>query len=135
MAQKHMENAIEQKGGKLLKYVMEVIDIDGPVFEDNLPTENIFLIQSVEFSKLVGMLKPEEPEDVILSACTSFLHSLFSVQSKNMFSFPSMDSFLLWISLKFREIESYVLFFKLSIRLLWIMLVFKKMLVLWVLSQ
>ncbi|KAG0501792.1 hypothetical protein HPP92_001864 [Vanilla planifolia] len=97
MAQKHMENAIEQKGGKLLKYVMEVIDIDGPVFEDNLPTENIFLIQSVEFSKLVGMLKPEEPEDVILSACHKLL--AFFVQrpeQKHVFIsqhgfFPLMD--------------------------------------------
>ncbi|KAG0497402.1 hypothetical protein HPP92_002093 [Vanilla planifolia] len=92
MAQKHMENAIEQKGGKLLKYVMEVIDIDGPVFEDNLPTENIFLIQSVEFSKLVGMLKPEEPEDVILSACHKLL-AFFDQRPEQKHVFISQHGF------------------------------------------
>ncbi|KAG0497398.1 hypothetical protein HPP92_002089 [Vanilla planifolia] len=85
MAQKHMENAIEQKGGKLLKYVMEV-------FEDNLPTENIFLIQSVEFSKLVGMLKPEEPEDVILSACHKLL-AFFDQRPEQKHVFISQHGF------------------------------------------
>ncbi|PKA59968.1 Mitogen-activated protein kinase kinase kinase NPK1 [Apostasia shenzhenica] len=74
ISQKQMENEIEKrKGGKLLEYVIDVIDLDGPVFEENLPAENIFLIQSVEFSKLIGLLKPEESEDVILSACQKLL--------------------------------------------------------------
>ncbi|XP_029121502.1 MAP3K epsilon protein kinase 1 isoform X3 [Elaeis guineensis] len=74
MAQKQMENETGQRnGGKLLEFVMglgkDVIDIDGSVFDDNLPADNLFPLQSVEFSKLVGLLKPEAPEDVILSAC------------------------------------------------------------------
>ncbi|KAL0904969.1 hypothetical protein M5K25_027136 [Dendrobium thyrsiflorum] len=94
MAQKYMENQIEhQKSRKLLEYVKDVIDIDGPVFEENLPAENIFRIQSVEFSKLVGLLKPEEPDDVILSACQKLL-SFFVQRPEQKHVFMSQHGFL-----------------------------------------
>ncbi|KAI0489109.1 hypothetical protein KFK09_028950 [Dendrobium nobile] len=94
MAQKYMENQIEhQKSGKLLEYVKDVIDIDVPVFEENLPAENIFRIQSVEFSKLVGLLKPEEPDDVILSACQKLL-SFFVQRPEQKHVFMSQHGFL-----------------------------------------
>ncbi|PKU75336.1 MAP3K epsilon protein kinase 1-like [Dendrobium catenatum] len=99
MAQKHLETEIkERKGGKLLDYVMDVIDIDGPVFEENLPAENIFLIQSVEFNKLVGLLKPEKPEDVILSACQKLL-SFFVQRPEQKHVFVSQHGFLPLIDL------------------------------------
>ncbi|XP_026659914.2 MAP3K epsilon protein kinase 1-like isoform X4 [Phoenix dactylifera] len=76
MAHKQMENETGRRnGGKLLEIVMglgkDVIDID--VFDENLPADNLFPLQSVEFSKLVGLLKPEAPEDVILSACQKLM--------------------------------------------------------------
>lgn len=99
MAQKHIEDENEeQKGGKFLKYVMDVIDIDGPVFEENIPAENIFLNQSIEFSKLIGLLKPEEPEDVILSACQKLL-SFFVQRPEQKHTFICQHGFLLLIDL------------------------------------
>ncbi|XP_020577946.1 MAP3K epsilon protein kinase 1-like [Phalaenopsis equestris] len=94
MAQKHIENQIEhRKGGKLLEYVRGVIDIDDPVFDENLPAENIFLIQSVEFSKLIGLLKPEQPDDVIVSACQKLL-SFFVQRPEQKHVFISQHGFL-----------------------------------------
>ncbi|XP_011621140.1 MAP3K epsilon protein kinase 1 isoform X1 [Amborella trichopoda] len=79
MAQKRKDNEIGQRnGGDLLTLMMGVfredeIGIDGLGFEDRIPGENLFPIQAIEFSKLVGSLKPEEPEDVIVSACQKLL--------------------------------------------------------------
>ncbi|KAL0719531.1 hypothetical protein Bca4012_068855 [Brassica carinata] len=42
----------------------DVINIDGLVFD-----ENLFLLQAVEFSRLVSSLRPDESEDAILSSC------------------------------------------------------------------
>ncbi|CAL9120902.1 unnamed protein product [Musa textilis] len=76
MAQKQM-GEMQNNGGKLLEMVMDlhnnVIDIDGSVFDENLPSDNLFPIQSVEFSKIVGLLKPEASEDVLLSACQKLM--------------------------------------------------------------
>ncbi|KAG6405455.1 hypothetical protein SASPL_133044 [Salvia splendens] len=82
IAQKQMENESVQASGDLLRLMMgvlkeDVIDIDTLVFEDKLPAENLFHLQAVEFNKLVSLLRPDEPEDVIVSSCqklTTFFH-------------------------------------------------------------
>ncbi|KAK4423244.1 MAP3K epsilon protein kinase [Sesamum alatum] len=83
IAQKQMENeSVQANGGDLFRLVMgvlkeDVIDIDTLGFEDKLPAENLFHLQAVEFSKLVSLLRPEEPEDVIVSSCqklVTFFH-------------------------------------------------------------
>ncbi|KAI3467883.1 hypothetical protein Pfo_024546 [Paulownia fortunei] len=83
IAQKQMENESAQaNGGDIIRLMMGVlkedgIDIDTLGFEDTLPAENLFHLQAVEFSKLVSSLRPDEPEDVIVSACqklTAFFH-------------------------------------------------------------
>ncbi|XVF66979.1 hypothetical protein PTKIN_Ptkin10aG0083300 [Pterospermum kingtungense] len=76
IAKKQMEEEMGQSnsGGNLLRLMMgvlkdDVIDIDGLVFEEKLPAENLFPLQAVEFSRLVGSLRPEESEDAIVTAC------------------------------------------------------------------
>lgn len=65
MAEKQKENENEQmNGGKLLQF-ME--------FHDNIPGENLFPLQSVEYSKIVAQLNPGESEEVILSACQKLM--------------------------------------------------------------
>lgn len=77
--EKESEIGQTNNGGNLLHRVMigvlkdDVIDIDGLVFDEKLPGENLFPLQAVEFSKLVGSLKPEESEDVIVSACQKLI--------------------------------------------------------------
>ncbi|KAJ4710419.1 Protein kinase [Melia azedarach] len=80
IAQKQMENEMGQTngGGDLFRLMMgvlkdDVIDIDGLVFDEKLPTENLFPLQAVEFSRLVGSLRPEESEDAIVSACQKLI--------------------------------------------------------------
>ncbi|XP_074273781.1 MAP3K epsilon protein kinase 1-like isoform X2 [Silene latifolia] len=80
IAQKQMENVMGQPdGGNLLRVMIrsleeDVIDIDsGVVFDDKLPGENLFPLQAVEFSRLVGSLRPEEPEDVIVNSCQKLI--------------------------------------------------------------
>ncbi|KAJ7982314.1 Protein kinase [Quillaja saponaria] len=80
IARKQMESETGQakNGGNLLDLMMgvikdDVIDIDGLVFDEKLPGENLFPLQAVEFSKLVGSLRPDESEDVIVSACQKLL--------------------------------------------------------------
>nr|GMC75635.1 MAP3K epsilon protein kinase 1-like [Ipomoea batatas] len=79
IAQKKMENESGQaNGGDLLRLVMgvvkeDVIDIDGLGFDDKLLAENLFHLQAVEFSKLVSSLRPDEPDDVIVSACRKLM--------------------------------------------------------------
>ncbi|RDY10347.1 MAP3K epsilon protein kinase 1, partial [Mucuna pruriens] len=77
--EKESEIGQANNGGNLLHRVMigvlkdDVIDIDGLVFDEKLPGENLFPLQAVEFGKLVGSLKPEESEDVIVSACQKLI--------------------------------------------------------------
>ncbi|KAL5168941.1 MAP3K epsilon protein kinase 1 [Glycine soja] len=77
--EKESEIGQANNGGNLLHRVMigvlkdDVIDIDGLVFDEKLPGENLFPLQAVEFSKLVGSLKPEESEDMIVSACQKLI--------------------------------------------------------------
>ncbi|PIA42292.1 hypothetical protein AQUCO_02000029v1 [Aquilegia coerulea] len=80
MAHKRMENETGQtNGGDLLRFMMgvlreDVIDIDGlQGFDEKFPGGNLFPLQAVEFSRLVGSLKPEEPEDAIVSACQKLI--------------------------------------------------------------
>ncbi|XP_068634080.1 MAP3K epsilon protein kinase 1-like isoform X2 [Aristolochia californica] len=67
----------QRNGGDLLRLVMGVlsedIDIDGLGFDEKLPRENLYSVQAVEFGKLVGSLKPDESEDVIVSACQKLI--------------------------------------------------------------
>jgi len=49
--------------------------------------------QSTEFSKLVGLLKPEESEDVILSACQKLI-SFFIQRPEQKHVFMSQHGFL-----------------------------------------
>ncbi|KAL5214665.1 hypothetical protein ABZP36_003817 [Zizania latifolia] len=73
MAQKQKENDTEpMNGGKLLEIVLHM-DIDGAAFDDTIPGESLFPLQSVEYSKIVAQLKPGESEDVILSACQKLM--------------------------------------------------------------
>nr|XP_048319255.1 MAP3K epsilon protein kinase 1-like [Ziziphus jujuba var. spinosa] len=81
IAQKQMENEngpANGGGGNLLRLMMgvlkdDVIDIDGLVFDEKLPGENLFPLQAVEFSRLVGCLRPDGSEDVIASACQKLI--------------------------------------------------------------
>ncbi|XP_028109141.1 MAP3K epsilon protein kinase 1-like isoform X1 [Camellia sinensis] len=79
IAQKQLESDTgKTNGGDLLRLMMGVlkedaIDIHGLGFDDKLPAENLFPVQAVEFSKLVGSLRPEESEDVIMSACQKLI--------------------------------------------------------------
>ncbi|XP_022998374.1 MAP3K epsilon protein kinase 1-like isoform X1 [Cucurbita maxima] len=81
IAQKQMENEMGQVNGgdDLLRLVMGVlnddVDIDGLVFDEKLPGENLYPLPAVEFGRLVGSLRPDEPEDVIVSAC----HKLIAI--------------------------------------------------------
>uniref|UniRef100_A0A6N2MH64 Protein kinase domain-containing protein n=1 Tax=Salix viminalis TaxID=40686 RepID=A0A6N2MH64_SALVM len=62
IAQKQMENEMGRQMA-----VDGVIDIDGLVFDEKLPPENLFPLQAVEFSRLVGLLRPEESEEKLIS--------------------------------------------------------------------
>ncbi|XP_050372503.1 MAP3K epsilon protein kinase 1-like [Argentina anserina] len=81
IAQKQMESEMGQangSGGNLLQLMMgviqdDVIDIGGLVFDEKLPGENLFPLQAVEFSRLVGSLKLDESEDVVVSACQKLI--------------------------------------------------------------
>ncbi|MCD7469787.1 MAP3K epsilon protein kinase 1 [Datura stramonium] len=79
IAKKQMESESgPPNGGDLLSIMMgvlkeDVIDMDGLGFDDKLPTENLFHLQAVEFSKLVSTLRTDEPEDVIVSACQKLI--------------------------------------------------------------
>ncbi|KAK1438060.1 hypothetical protein QVD17_03863 [Tagetes erecta] len=73
IAQKQMENEPGQSNrGDILHLMMgvlkeDVIAIDG--FDDKVSADNLCHLQAVEFGKLVSHLRPEEPEDVIVSSC------------------------------------------------------------------
>ncbi|XP_071682892.1 MAP3K epsilon protein kinase 1 isoform X4 [Lolium perenne] len=75
MAEKQKENENEpMNGGKLLEFIrFRDGDLDGQEFHDNIPGENLFPLQSVEYSKIVAQLKPGESEEVILSACQKLM--------------------------------------------------------------
>ncbi|KAJ4807727.1 protein kinase family protein [Rhynchospora pubera] len=103
MAQKQKETEqVGSRNGGLLKMVMEmqddVIDLDVSVFDENLPAESIFPLQSVEFNKVVGCLKPEEPEQVIIPACQKLI-VFFTRRPETKETFMSQHGFLPLIEL------------------------------------
>lgn len=97
--EKESEIGQANNGGNLLHRVMigvlkdDVIDIDGLVFDEKLPGENLFPLQVVEFSKLVGSLKPEESEDVIVSACQKLI-GIFQQRSEQKIVFVTQHGLL-----------------------------------------
>ncbi|XP_073129923.1 MAP3K epsilon protein kinase 1-like [Henckelia pumila] len=99
IAQKQRENESAQaNGGDLLRLMMgvlkeDVIDIDALGFEDKLPAENPFHLQAVEFSKLVSSLRPDEPEDVIVSVCQK-LNTFFRQRPEQKIVFITQHGFL-----------------------------------------
>ncbi|KAG6718191.1 hypothetical protein I3842_04G138100 [Carya illinoinensis] len=100
IAQKKMENEMEpaNSGGNLLRIVMgylkdDVIDMDGLVFDEKLPGENLFPLQAVEFSRLVGSLRPDESEDVIVSACQKLI-SIFHQRPEQKVVFVTQHGLL-----------------------------------------
>uniref|UniRef100_A0A0D3G177 non-specific serine/threonine protein kinase n=1 Tax=Oryza barthii TaxID=65489 RepID=A0A0D3G177_9ORYZ len=96
MAQKQKENDTEHmNGGKLLEYVMRLReeDIDGTAFDETIPGESLFPLQSVEYSKIVAQLKPGESEDVILSACQKLV-SIFNQRPEQKQIYVSQNGFL-----------------------------------------
>ncbi|CAK7337960.1 unnamed protein product [Dovyalis caffra] len=100
IAQKQMENEMGQTngGGDLFRLMMGVlkdgvIDIDGLAFDEKLPPENLFPLQAVEFSRLVGSLRPEESEDVIASACQKLI-SIFHQRPEQKIVFITQHGLL-----------------------------------------
>ncbi|GAB4850651.1 hypothetical protein Ancab_029962 [Ancistrocladus abbreviatus] len=80
IAQKQMENERGQANAvNLFRMIMralkeDVINVDSSlVFKEKLQGETLSPLQAVEFSRLVGSLRPEEPEDVIVSACQKLI--------------------------------------------------------------
>ncbi|WOK96579.1 MAP3K epsilon protein kinase 1 [Canna indica] len=63
------------------------------VFDENLPPDNLFPIQSVEFSKIVSLLKPEASEDVLLTACQKLM-VFFTQRPEQKHVYMSQHGFL-----------------------------------------
>ncbi|TVU16437.1 hypothetical protein EJB05_40000 [Eragrostis curvula] len=80
-------------GGKLVQLIMQLDDIDGPGFGDNIPGESLFPLQSVEYSKIVAQLKTVESEEVILSACQK-LQMFFSHRPEQKQIYVTQNGFL-----------------------------------------
>ncbi|KAF9678659.1 hypothetical protein SADUNF_Sadunf07G0057900 [Salix dunnii] len=100
ITQKKKENELGQTngGGDLFSLMMGVlkdgvIDIDGLVFDEKLPPENLFPLQAVEFSRLVGSLRPEESEEVIVSACQKLI-SIFHQRAEQKIVFITQHGLL-----------------------------------------
>ncbi|XP_074307705.1 MAP3K epsilon protein kinase 1-like isoform X2 [Silene latifolia] len=98
--QKKKDNEMGQAdGGNLLRVMIRalkenVIDIDSGVgFDDKLPGESLFPLQAVEFSRLVGSLRPEEPEDVIVNSCQKLV-AFFHQRSEQKIVFITQHGFL-----------------------------------------
>ncbi|RVW45490.1 MAP3K epsilon protein kinase 1 [Vitis vinifera] len=103
IAQKQMENEIGQTNGDLFSLMLDVLkedvmDIDGLVFDDKMPGENLFPLQ------IVGSLRPQEPEDVIVSACLKLI-SIFHQRPEQKGVFVTQHGLLpSWNYLKFLEL-------------------------------
>ncbi|XP_016735815.1 MAP3K epsilon protein kinase 1 isoform X1 [Gossypium hirsutum] len=100
IAKKQMEEEMGQSngGGDILRLMMgvlkdDVIDIDNLVFEEKLPSENIFPLQAVEFSRLVSSLRPEESEDAVMTACQKLI-AIFHQRPEQKIVFVSQHGLL-----------------------------------------
>ncbi|KAL1135208.1 hypothetical protein V6Z11_A12G158500 [Gossypium hirsutum] len=100
IAKKQMEEEMGHLngGGDILRLMMgvlkdDVIDIDNLVFEEKLPSENIFPLQAVEFSRLVSSLRPEESEDAVMTACQKLI-AIFHQRPEQKIVFVSQHGLL-----------------------------------------
>ncbi|KAE9605223.1 putative protein kinase STE-STE-Pl family [Lupinus albus] len=96
--EKERYNEQENSGGNLFHLLLkalkdDVINIDGSLIDEKFPGENLFPHQIAEFSKLVGSLKPEEPEDVIVSACQKLI-SIFHERPEQKIVFVTQHGLL-----------------------------------------
>ncbi|KAG9150778.1 hypothetical protein Leryth_002936 [Lithospermum erythrorhizon] len=88
IAQNQRENESGQAhGGDILHLMMGVLK------EDGMRSESLAHLQAVEFSKLVSSLRPDEPEDAIVSACQK-LTFFFQQRPEQKFVFVSQHGFL-----------------------------------------
>ncbi|XP_017235006.1 MAP3K epsilon protein kinase 1-like isoform X4 [Daucus carota subsp. sativus] len=102
IAKKRMEHESGRtSGGDLLRIMMGVLkedatNTDGLVrlgFDDQMPADNLFHLQAVEFSKLVSSLRPDEPEDVVVSACQK-LNTFFDQRPDQKYVFITQHGLL-----------------------------------------
>ncbi|CAA7050997.1 unnamed protein product [Microthlaspi erraticum] len=100
IAQKQMEGETgnSNDGGDLFRLMMgvlkdDVIDIDGLVFDEKVPAENLFPLQAVEFSRLVSCLRPDETEDAIANSCQK-LAAMFRQRPEQKAVFVTQHGFL-----------------------------------------
>lgn len=79
IAQKQTDSKADKRNGsRLFSVMMNVVKddgtgIDGIGFEEKVPGRDIFPVQAVEVSRLIGMLKPDKSEDMIVSACQKLI--------------------------------------------------------------
>ncbi|KAG2317864.1 hypothetical protein Bca52824_020986 [Brassica carinata] len=71
----------------------DVVGIDGLVFNENVPAENLYPLQAVEFSRLVSFLRPDESEDAIVSSCEKLV-VLFRQRPEQKAVFVTQHGFL-----------------------------------------
>ncbi|KAL1193768.1 MAP3K epsilon protein kinase 2 [Cardamine amara subsp. amara] len=100
IAQKQMEGETghSQDGGDLICLMMgvlkdDVIDIDGLVFDEKVPAENLFPLQAVEFSRLISFLRPAESEDGIVTSCQKLV-AMFRQRPEQKAVFVTQHGFL-----------------------------------------
>ncbi|VVA96879.1 unnamed protein product [Arabis nemorensis] len=100
IAQKQMEGETghSNDGGDLFRLMMgvlkdDVIDIDGLVFDEKVPAENLFPLQAVEFSRLVSFLRPDESEDAIVTSCQKLV-AMFRQRPEQKAVFVTQHGFL-----------------------------------------
>ncbi|KAK7273700.1 hypothetical protein RIF29_14759 [Crotalaria pallida] len=95
--EKEGDNEQADSGANLLRWLKtlkeDAIDIDGLVFDEKFQGENLFPFQAAEFGKLVGSLKPEESEDVIVSACQKLI-SIFHHRPEQKIVFVTQHGLL-----------------------------------------
>ncbi|CAN8260071.1 unnamed protein product [Cochlearia groenlandica] len=100
IAQKQMEGETGNlnDGGDLFRLMMgvlkdDVIDMDGLVFDEKVPADNLFPLQAVEFSRLVTFLRPDESEDAIVTSCQKLV-AMFRQRPEQKAVFVTQHGFL-----------------------------------------
>ncbi|KAJ0242400.1 Protein kinase domain-containing protein [Hirschfeldia incana] len=82
----------------MMGVLKDVINIDGLVFDENVPAENLHPLQAVEFSRLVSSLRPDESEDAIVSSCEKLV-VMFRQRPEQKTVFVTQHGFLPLIDL------------------------------------
>ncbi|XP_056845054.1 MAP3K epsilon protein kinase 1 [Raphanus sativus] len=77
----------------MMGVLKDVIDIDGLITNENVPTENLHPLQAVEFSRLASSLRPDESEDAIVSSCEK-LAVMFRQRPEQKTVFVTQHGFL-----------------------------------------